>query len=233
MSHFQSLPTELQLNILSQSSFSSFNNDHITEEIYKLNQYVERSKLASYSKDNLITLCLFSTNNKESNKKFQYSLQLSPQEQVSMLQVQDLINRFDVLPVTDNTLKDTQDLELSEDKHMELVIHENQSILKLYLTLMLNDKTLYETAIKVKVPDATTSQIKFKNNIINLNLDFIKCADRTDLAVLNDEDYEHRNRYDYNESFQFNIAIKDFTVDNSRLVQLLEKKSGVNYIVRY
>ncbi|KAH3681899.1 hypothetical protein WICPIJ_007146 [Wickerhamomyces pijperi] len=232
MSNFNSLPTELQLNILSQSSLPSSSADHVTEQIHRLNQYVEKSKLMSYAEDNSITLTLFSTNNKETNKKFQYSLQFTPHEQMTAAHIQDLVNKLDVLPVADTNVKDDQSLEMSPDKHMELVIHENQSTFKLYVTLLLNDQTLYETSIKVKLSDAS-SNFEYKNNMINISLDFLKSEKETDLAVLNEEDFQHRNRYDYNESFQYDMAVRNLTVDNSRLVQLLEKKSDVNYIVRY
>ncbi|KAH3672681.1 hypothetical protein WICMUC_004199 [Wickerhamomyces mucosus] len=226
---FNQLPTEIQLQILSQ--INSLPQENITTEIDKLSSYIVEKKIQHYLSNNEISLSIYSTNNQEINQKYQYNLIPNNNNDMNSninFKLKELTSKNPVIPMSLNNNKPLFKSNDISKSHMDLIVNEDQSSIKFYLNLMINDKIISEFQMKSSIYLSNQSINISKNSKLDINL--------INMGILKDDNDDelllNSNNYKFEESFKYEFLIDNLSINKQYLIQLLESQLE-SCIIRY
>ncbi|CCH42981.1 hypothetical protein BN7_2527 [Wickerhamomyces ciferrii] len=209
---YSTLPHELQLNILSQSSDLQ-QVSHIDQHHYNLTQYIIQSKLQHYLTKTPLLLSLFSPNNKESNIKNFYNISYDVHSNYTSFQINNLNHKENLFHKDINT---KPSVSLNQKNHLDLVLNEDQTTTKLSLNLIIGSQS-FDTGFKLNKFKPHASQVK----------DGLKLS----YSLQEGELEPAKGGYDYELNYNYSLNFQEIKIDNFELLRVLENDGGM--ILRY
>lgn len=194
---FTQLPTEVQLQVFSQVHATQ----HISKQCDALIRHINSRKLHHYT-SNPVTISLYSSSSKEAHKKLFYNASFCTDDSVTRLTLTDLSHKESLLQI--ENLKETLH---THESHLDLVLSEEQSSVKLFMTIQCSEDILLDTTVRLR--DGVKS---FEKNDVNVEFEMVK-----------GDKQEKEGLYEYEESFNYSLCINKIEINNEDLVKLFEK----------
>jgi len=216
---YTQLPTEIKLNILSQTTSSDlYQLFNTSKELQYLSNHIVQSKLHHYLSSQELLISLYSTNNKESNYKNFYSvIDLKINNNKTCFKIGNLHHKQNLL--INPFEKSLPSVSEQQENHLDLVLNEDQSIIKTFFNLSLGQESIYETSIKIS---------KLLNNGIE-----IQNGLKFEFFLTKGEIEPAKGGYDFDECWNYHLNFKEFEIENFKLLKILENDSNNRLIVRY
>jgi hypothetical protein len=214
---FAYLPTEIKLNILSQTCEKIPTN--VSLEWNDLSKYITSQKLQHYLNSNSLFISFFCPNSKTSNKKLIYSLIPQQGLQECSFQIAELVKSQEIIPIQATSKDHYYDHESTN--HLDLLVDEEQSSVRLHIQLRINEQIIKEASILLNLSDfeKDTEKEICKNDAL-LKLEIMKGEE------------EERGGYDFTDLINYSMNLKNFKIKSSELIECIERKEGC-MVVKY
>ncbi|ODV72958.1 uncharacterized protein CYBJADRAFT_162852 [Cyberlindnera jadinii NRRL Y-1542] len=194
---FASLPTEVQVQVLSQVHSPC----DVSPLFDCLAQHVNSRKLDYYTQQPLL-VSVYSSSSKESHKKLFYTGSVSRDQDVTHISLGGLDHKESLLQI--KNLKETSH---NHESHMDMVLSEDQSSVKLFMTIQFGGEIFLETTFRLREGTKT-----FVKNGVSITFDLVKGSKE-----------EKEGAYEYDESFNYALNITNVEVKDHDMVNLFEK----------
>lgn len=131
-----------------------------------------------------------------------YNASFCTDDSVTRLTLTDLSHKESLLQI--ENLKETLH---THESHLDLVLSEEQSSVKLFMTIQCGEDVLLDTTVRLR--DGIKS---FEKNDVNVEFEMVK-----------GDKQEKEGLYEYEESFNYSLCINKIEINNEDLVKLFEK----------